>query len=237
VIELTANAIRSELAACVDTQYRDGCRAFFKETVDPWGVRSADLKVIESTVYRQLRSLPLKERYALFEELWQSGKLEEGAMVCHLARKFHREFGASEFKRFEGWIDQYVSNWAHCDGIASWLMAGCIENDPSLRDKLARWTRSKNRWKRRASAVSFLQEGKKGRSIDFIFDVSQRLEHDPDVMVQKGVGWLLKETYPARPEETVEFLRLHSFPRLVVRYAAEKMTASDRAELGLAAVR
>ena len=52
-------------------------------------------------------------------------------------------------------------------------------------------------------------------------------------MVQKGAGWLLKETYPKRPEETMEFLRSCAFPRLVVRYAAEKMTKSDRAELGL----
>jgi hypothetical protein len=33
--------------------------------------------------------------------------------------------------------------------------------------------------------------------------------------------------------EVLEFLRLHSFPRLVVRYAAEKMSKSDRAELAL----
>ena len=69
--------------------------------------------------------------------------------------------------------------------------------------------------------------------MDYIFDVCGRLEKDLDVMVQKGTGWLLKETYPERPEETLEFLRHHSFPRLVERYAAEKMSRSDRAELGL----
>lgn len=81
--------------------------------------------------------------------------------------------------------------------------------------------------------MSFLQEAKRGRSVDFIFDVCGRLEKDSDVMVQKGVGWLLKETYPERPGETLEFFRHHSFPRLVVRYAAEKMSRADRAELGL----
>jgi hypothetical protein len=53
-------------------------------------------------------------------------------------------------------------------------------------------------------------------------------------MVQKGVGWVLKETYPKRPDEVLEFLRLNSFPRLVVRYAAEKMPRGARGELGLA---
>jgi 3-methyladenine DNA glycosylase AlkD len=49
-------------------------------------------------------------------------------------------------------------------------------------------------------------------------------------MVQKGVGWLLKETYPKQPREVVEFLQPWKAraPRLLLRYAAEKMTARDR---------
>ena len=229
-------SIRAGLAERIDLDYREGCRNFFKEAVDPWGVRSADLKQIEALAYKQLRLLSTEERYAVFEELWRGGKLEEGAMVCHIGRKFKREFGRAEFRRFSRWIDEYVHNWAHCDGVASWLLAGCIENEPALRDKLIPWTRSRNRWKRRASAVSFLQEAKRGRSIDYIFDVCARLEKDADVMVQKGVGWVLKETYPKRPEETAEFVRERSFPRVVVRYAAEKMSAADRRELGLGKV-
>jgi 3-methyladenine DNA glycosylase AlkD len=50
--------------------------------------------------------------------------------------------------------------------------------------------------------------------------------------VQKGVSWLLKEAYPARPREVVEFLkRRRDWPRLVLRYAAEKMTAQDKARI------
>jgi 3-methyladenine DNA glycosylase AlkD len=225
--------IRDELATRVDPIYREGCRNFFKEPVDPWGVRSADLKAVEAIAYKHIKLLPREERYAIFEDLWRSGKLEEGAMVCHVGRRFKREFGSNEFKLFERWINQYVHNWAHCDGIASWLLADCIGNEPALCDKLVPWTGSKNRWKRRASAVSLLQEAKRGRSVDYIFDICTRLQTDSDLLVQKGAGWLLKETYPKRPEETMEFLRLRAFPRLVVRYAAEKMTKSDRAELGL----
>ena len=225
--------IRAELATRVDCEYLENCRNFFKEEVDPWGVRSADLKAVEAIAYRRIRALSRQERYQLFEEMWRSGKLEEGAMVCHIGRKFKREFEKAEFVIFEGWIDKHVRNWAHCDGVSSWLLAACIENEPALRSKLISWTRSKNRWKRRASAVSFLQEAKRGRSFDYICEVCERLEKDSDLMVQKGAGWLLKETYPKRPEEVLEFLRLRSFPRLVVRYAAEKMSKSDRAELGL----
>ena len=88
------DSIRAELARRVDPEYREGCRNFFKEAVDPWGVRSADLESVwRSLAYRQLKPLPIEERYAIFEELWRGGKLEEGAMVCHIGRKFKREFG------------------------------------------------------------------------------------------------------------------------------------------------
>jgi len=49
-------------------------------------------------------------------------------------------------------------------------------------------------------------------------------------MVQKGVGWLLKETYPRKPEETVAYLieRTGQASRLTLRYAVEKMTPEDK---------
>jgi 3-methyladenine DNA glycosylase AlkD len=49
-------------------------------------------------------------------------------------------------------------------------------------------------------------------------------------MVQKGVGWLLKETYPQKPSEVMRFLLpwRTKAPRLVLRYAAEKMTSDDK---------
>jgi 3-methyladenine DNA glycosylase AlkD len=152
---ITADEIRAELAQRVDVEYREGCRRFFKETVDLWGVRSADLKELESSIYKRLRHMDRDARYRLFEELWQGGKLEEGAIVCHVGRRFKREFRADEFRRFARWVDEYVTNWSHCDGVSTWLLAGCLENDPALRSKLIPWTRSKNRWKRRAAAVAF----------------------------------------------------------------------------------
>jgi 3-methyladenine DNA glycosylase AlkD len=56
---------------------------------------------------------------------------------------------------------------------------------------------------------------------------------DEDDMVQKGVGWLFKETYPKRPSDVVRFLLANrtKTTRLVLRYAAEKMTAADKARV------
>jgi 3-methyladenine DNA glycosylase AlkD len=236
VDELVA-ATEERMRAAADPRHETGVRNFFIEPVDPWGVRSADLKPIEQMVYRELKRMTLAERNKYCDKLWKRGKLEEGALVCHVYRRFASECRTCEFKLFERWIDRYVNNWAHCDGISAWLLAACIGNEPSLKAELFGWTRSGNRWKRRATAVSLLQEAKKGRSSEDIFRIAGELAHDEDTMVQKGVGWLLKEAYPKRPEAVVEFLAETQPPRLVVRYAAEKMTARDKARFGLGSLR
>ena len=227
--ELVAE-IRHRLEAAADPAFRSGQQNFFREEVDCIGVRGPDLKRIEAFVYREIRKWTAAERNRLCDELWR-GRLEEGAIVCHVYRRFARECGRAEFRLFERWLDRYVDNWAHCDGLASWLLAASIANDAALIDRLDGWTRSRNRWKRRAAAVALLQEAKRGRNTAAIFRIAKLLQDDADDMVQKGVGWLLKETYPKKPADVVRFLLpwRATAPRLLIRYAAEKMTPKHRA--------
>ncbi len=219
-----------QTASC--PEFARGVRNFFKEAIDPWGVRTPGVQRLARETYAQVKHWPVPERNKLCDILWH-GKFEEGVLVSHLYRRFAGTCGRCEFKLFERWVDRYVHNWAHADGVASWLLASCIANDASLKAELPPWTRSKNRWKRRASIVALLQEAKQGRSSEQILQMARLLQHDEDDMVQKGVGWVLKEAYPKRPEEVFAFLNELEFPRRVVRYAAEKMSEAHRAALGL----
>ena len=236
-VDQLVSATEQRMKAAADPHHEAGVRNFFVEPVDPWGVRSAAMKPIEQMVYRELKRMTPADRNKYCDKLWKRGKLEEGALTCHVYRRFASQCGACEFRLFERWIDRYVNNWAHCDGVSAWLLAASIANEPALKAQLQGWTNSRNRWKRRAAAVALLQEAKKGRSTEDIFRIATALAHDDDVMVQKGVGWLLKETYPKRPEAVVAFLEESHPPRLVVRYAAEKMTPRDKARFGLGARR
>jgi 3-methyladenine DNA glycosylase AlkD len=229
-VAVLLNNTRARLKAAADPKFEAAARWFFKEPVKPYGVRTPEVRELARMAYGDVKLWPVPERDRFVTELWKSGMLEEGVLVSHLYRRFAKSCGEREFRMFEQWLDRYVGNWSHCDGVSTWLIAASIANRPGLADRLARWTKSKNRWKRRSAAVSLIQEAKRGSNTETIFHICGLLLTDTDDMVQKGVGWLLKETYPKRPREVLDFLDgwRERAPRLVLRLAAEKMTDKDR---------
>jgi 3-methyladenine DNA glycosylase AlkD len=62
------------------------------------------------------------------------------------------------------------------------------------------------------------------------FRIADRLMTDEDDMVQKGVGWLLKEASRRHPEEVREYLLRwrDRASALVLRYASEKLPEEKR---------
>lgn len=183
--------------------------------------------------YPRVKQLSIADRDRLCEQLWKTGGFGGGVLVCYLYRRFAKQCSVREFKMFTCWLDRYVDNWGHTDGLSLWLLGASIANEPSLISELHGWTRSKNRWKKRAAAVALVPSAKRGLHTAEILKIAQPLVPDEDDMVRKGVGWLLKETYPKKPREVVRFLEpwRGRASRVVLRYAAEKMTALDRARV------
>jgi 3-methyladenine DNA glycosylase AlkD len=222
--------IRAQLTAQADEAVRRSILRFFKEPVDPYGLKTARSRKLAAQVARDVETWTAPQRARLCEDLWKSGKLEEGGMACEVYNRTHKSFGESDFRLFEKWIDRYVHNWAHTDVLCTGMLAAALSSEPRLIAELPAWTKSKNRWKRRAAAVSLIPFAQQGERTAEILALSDLLLGDDDEMVQKGVGWLLKVAYPKRPREVVEFLsaRRAQTTRLVLRYAAEKMTPADR---------
>jgi 3-methyladenine DNA glycosylase AlkD len=230
VNELLAE-IRAELERLANPRVAESAQRFFKDQpVQHRGVTSPQVQRIARDVYPRVKKMSVADRDGLCTALWASRKHEEGALVCYLYRRFAKQCGAREFVLFTRWLDRYVDNWAHTDGLSLWLLGASIANDSALIPKLDSWTRSKNRWKRRAAAVALVYSAKRGEHTRAILRIATPLIEDEDDMVQKGVGWLLKETYPKKSAEVVRFLVANhaKTTRLVLRYAAEKMITVDK---------
>jgi 3-methyladenine DNA glycosylase AlkD len=147
-------------------------------------------------------------------------------------KKYFRE---SDFNVFERWLGDYVSNWAHTDSIAPHVFGELLEKYPSLTESIFEWTKSDNRWMRRASAVTYVLHARHGKFHEEIFRTADALLGDEDDMVRKGVGWMLKCASQADESAVVSYLMKNRdrTSRLVLRYATEKVSPKNR-ELVLA---
>ena len=116
-------------------------------------------------------------------------------------------------------------NWASCDTFCNHTVGTFLEMYPLYIEKLKDWTKSPNRWLRRASAVSLIIPAKKGLFKDDIFEIADSLLLDKDDLVQKGYGWMLKSLCTKYEDEVYQYVlsKRDTMPRTALRYAIEKM--------------
>ena len=93
-----------------------------------------------------------------------------------------------------------------------------------------RWAHSQNRWRRRAACVALIRGARKKQLFAEIVRTSDMLLGDDDEMVQKGLGWLLREAGKYDAKRTVPYLMKirGRASRLVLRTACEKLSAAER---------
>jgi len=219
--------IKEDLIAGSDEQTRISGERFFREDVKLYGVKSAMTERIAKEYFREIKERPKNEIFLMCEELWKSGYLEEAGIACNWSYFVHKRYEPTDFEIFERWISKYVTNWAACDTLCNHSVGTLVEMYPEKINDLKRLAHSKNRWEKRASAVSLIIPARKGMFLNDIFEIAEILITDTDDMVRKGYGWMLKAASQAHQDKVFDFVMNHRtiMPRTSLRYAVEKMPA------------
>jgi 3-methyladenine DNA glycosylase AlkD len=104
---------------------------------------------------------------------------------------------------------------------------------PARAKAVFRWAKSENRWRRRAACVTLIRGARGKMFLLEIQKLSNTLLGDHDDMVQKGLGWLLRETAKCDAKRTVPYLMKirGRAPRLVLRTACETLSAGARKQI------
>lgn len=217
--------IREQLRSLGDPERSAGASRYFKEPIKSYGVKSVDVKKIVRQAVKAFEGEQKDAVFDLCEELFKSGYLEEGGVASDLAYSQRGRYAPEDFRYFERWLEQYVSNWAACDTLCNHSVGEFVEMFPEFIRELKLWTASPNRWKQRAAAVTLIIPARKGLFLPDIFDIADRLLPSTDDLVQKGYGWMLKAAGEAHPEAVFDFLmaRREVMPRTAFRYALEKL--------------
>lgn len=217
--------------------HAEGVQRFFKEQVASRGWYTGELRKLAARFRRVLLAEHgLDYMVLVADQLFRGDVLEEKVMAVLLLEKSVADFGTKEFRHFDGWLDR-VSSWADHDALAYYLLAPMVVAQPARVRAVFRWSRSRQRWRRRAAAVALIRGARQKMLTVEIARLTELLLGDQDDMVQKGLGWLLREYAKADPKRAVPLLmkmRTRA-PRLVLRTACETLPLPARARiLGIA---
>jgi 3-methyladenine DNA glycosylase AlkD len=224
--------VRAELKANIDEKTKQSFQRFFKEAVTCYGVKTPTVGKIAKKYWPQVKGLDKLNLFALCEELYRSDYTEEAFVVSYWLPNYIDHLEPADLLAFKGWIERYVNNWAKCDGFCNHTVGDLIMKYPQVATEVKGWAKSKNRWLKRASSVSFIVPAKRGLFLTEALDICDVLLQDGDDMVQKGYGWLLKEESRLHQREVLDYVVAHRgvMPRTALRYAIELMPKELKAE-------
>jgi len=232
--EITPNYIADHIRRVLNNggsaPHSDDVQHFFKEEIQSRGWYTAELRKFAVRFRRSIireRGMDFAVRVA--DQLFRGQILEEKVMAVFLLEKQTEELGDAEFQLFSSWLER-VSSWADHDALAHYLLAPMVAAKPSRCREVFRWAKSRNRWRRRAACVALIRLARRGRLFARIGCLANILLNDEDDLVQKGLGWLLREAAKADPGQTVPYLMKIGAraPRRVLRTACETLPARTR---------
>jgi 3-methyladenine DNA glycosylase AlkD len=225
-----AAQIRHALKNGGSAEHAAGVRWYFKDEIKSHGWYTADLRRAAVRFRHAIRKEHgLGFLIEIADHLFSGRVLEEKIAAVFLLEKLDAEFGDREFKLFESWLDR-ISSWADHDGLVHDLIAPMVAASPPRAKAVFRWARSSNRWHRRAACVALIRGTRAQMFFPEIQKLSNSLLTDEDDMVQKGLGWLLRETTKFDAKRTVPYLMKirGRAPRLVLRTACETLPPAVR---------
>lgn len=233
-METLVEQVCQALINSIDPKVLASSHRYFKEgeAVKVHGVRMSEVSKIGKASLQQIKDLPKEKVFEFCEELWKTGYLEESVIACIWAESLHKEYKTADFKIFEYWVHNYLTNWADCDTLCNHTVGNFIMMYPEYIAELKKWATSSNRWVKRASAVTLIIPARKGLFLNDIFEIANILLLDKDDLVQKGYGWMLKAASQAHQQDVFNYIvsKKSVMPRTALRYAIEKMSADLRAE-------
>ncbi len=122
---------------------------------------------------------------------------------------------------------KWINNWDLVDLSAEYIIGDFLyDKDKSILYRLAK---SENLWERRIAIISTFHFIKRGK-FEETLKIAELLMKDQHDLIQKAVGWMLREIGKKNKKVEEQFLKEHykNMPRTMLRYAIEKFPEKER---------
>jgi 3-methyladenine DNA glycosylase AlkD len=200
-----------------------------------YNVGTTAMRALARSVYDEHRDeWSIDEAMKLADALIAERYLEAKSVGIEVVARYRRDFTPRLLPAWKRWLANNDSaNWATTDSICGALIGPLLVKYPQLALRMRSWARDRNMWVRRASAVSLIPSLRQGLALELAYRIAGRLHPDREDLIQKAVGWMLREAGKADPARLERYLRANgrSIPRTTLRYAIERFPASKRRAL------
>lgn len=154
-------------------------------------------------------------------------KIHEERLIGLLILVHNFETSPKKIYQFYLSLTKYINNWDLVDLSADKIVGAYLID--KKKDILYTCARSKNIWERRIAIVAtyyFI----KNNQFDDTLKIAEILLNDTHDLIQKAVGWMLREVGKRSVKTEEDFLQKHyeNMPRTMLRYAIEKFPETKR---------
>jgi 3-methyladenine DNA glycosylase AlkD len=222
-------AIRKELESLANPGHAAILQRFFKTGPGQYGEgdRFRGLRVpVLRKVAKKYRHLSLAEAGRLLQSAFHEDRF---LALLILIDHYYRGDKACRDEIHRFYLDHsgWVNNWDLVDASAPHLV-GHYLNDRA-RDPLIRLAASRVLWERRMAIIATFHFIKQG-DYDDTLRVARLLLGDPEDLIHKAVGWMLREVGKRQVTVAEAFLQAHyrNMPRTMLRYAIERFPEARR---------
>lgn len=181
----------------------------------------------------------LEDQLTIYDAIWHNAEIYELRFqaVFFITRNCKKLDPMLVLKTIDNWMDS-VDCWPHSDDLAKVTCIAGVKIPQQYKSTIRKWNTSTNAWKRRQSVVALVRERNAFTSA-FSWEELEKLFvgliDDKIYMVQKGLGWALRDTGRIYPEKLIAFLYAHAHALSAIAFstATEKITSTTKADLKL----
>ena len=205
---------------------------FFKTGPGEYGEGDQFLGVTvpnQRKVAKKYKNLPLSDLEKLLGSPWHEERLS-ALFILVLQFKKADEPKQKEIYEFYLKHTSRINNWDLVDSSASYIVGAYLSEHQELLPVLDKLAESNLLWKRRIAMIStayFLSKGEP----DITIKLAEKLLYDPDDLIHKAVGWMLREIGKRCDKQLlIDFLNQHAheMPRTMLRYSIEHLDDPTR---------
>lgn len=208
---LLLRSFRKELMRVADPTKAPQMQAYMKSEMPYHGVSSPLIKNACKRVFADLEFSSAKDWKTEVLAMWRDAKYrEERYGALNLAG--HK--GAAEFQTpavLPLYEELIVSGawWDYVDDIAIHRVGPILGDFPAaMTQKMVRWSRSQNIWKRRTSIICQVMS-KDRLNLDLLYQCIEPSMDADEFFLRKGIGWALRQVAWSDPDEVIRYVKTH----------------------------